>query len=187
MRIIILLFVFLVLYSNLAAQPSDTLGVVGLPPVLVTATQIPTVTTAVNRSFDIIKPSDAAAVPPLSLEEILRTSSINGIQSRGPFGVQTDVGIRGSSFSQNLILLNGMRLNDPQTAHHSFDLPVSVGDIDRVEIIKGSASTQYGADAFAGVINIITKPPLRPDALLRIEGGQYRAKLRLPAARRNAQ
>ncbi len=172
----LIVFLFSLNVSSLYSQTSDSLSqkaVVTFPVTIITATRIPTIATAVNRSYEILHPSEMSAAPPLSLEEILRQSSINGIQSRGVFGVQTDVSIRGSTFSQNLILLNGQRLNDPQTGHHTFDLPVAIDDIERVEIVKGHASTQYGADAYAGVINIITKRPTDESVTLRFGGGEY--------------
>ncbi|MGD0338140.1 MAG: TonB-dependent receptor [Bacteroidota bacterium] len=176
--VLFLLVVFFFNFHNtlIYSQTSDSLSqqaVVTLPTTVITATRIPTITTAVNRAYEIIHPSEMSAVPPISLEEILRYSSVSGIQSRGVFGVQTDVSIRGSTFSQNLILIDGQRLNDPQTGHHTFDVPVGIDEIERVEIVKGHASAQYGADAYAGVINIITKRPTDESLTLRLGGGEY--------------
>lgn len=172
----VIVFILFLHASSLYSQPYDSLSqhaVVTLPAMVVTATRIPTISAAVNRTYEILHPSEMNASPPLSLEEVLRNSSLSGIQSRGVFGVQTDVSIRGSTFSQNLVLLNGQRLNDPQTGHHTFDLPVAVDDIERIEIVKGNASTQYGADACAGVLNIITRRPLVENLTLRMGGGEH--------------
>ena len=174
-------FIFIVLclvhpVSSVYSDTPDTLSqraAVAFPATVITATRIPTIITAVNRTYEIVQPSTMSAVPPLSLEEVVRHSLVGGIQSRGVFGVQTDMNIRGSTFSQSLVLLNGQRLNDPQTGHHTFDLPVTVDDIDRIEIVKGHASTQYGADAFAGVVNIITKRPAGERLTLRVGGGEH--------------
>jgi vitamin B12 transporter len=172
--LVILIFFFFV--TPVDSQTSDTLSrnaVVTIPPTIITATRIPTIPTAVNRAYEILHPSDVSAGPLLSMDEVLLYSSLGGGQSRGIFGIQTDMSIRGSTFSQNLVLLNGQRLNDPQTGHHTLDLPVTVDDIDRIEIVKGHASTQYGADAYAGVLNIITKHPTGEKFTLRIGGGEY--------------
>ena len=80
------------------------------------------------------------------------------VQSRAPGGVQGDISIRGGSFEQTLILLNGIRLSDAQSAHHTFDIPAPLDAIDQVEILRGSGSTLYGSDAVGGVINILTRP-----------------------------
>ena len=73
--------------------------------------------------------------------------------------MQADLSIRGASFGKTLVLLNGMRLNDPQSGHHNMDIPVPLESVERVEVMRGSGSTLYGADAVGGVINIITEPP----------------------------
>ena len=84
------------------------------------------------------------------------------VQSRAPGGVQGDISIRGGSFEQTLVLLNGIRLTDAQSAHHTFDIPVPLDAIDQVEILRGSGSTLYGSDAVGGVINILTRPATNP-------------------------
>ena len=81
------------------------------------------------------------------------------IRQRGPEGVQSDIGIRGGSFDQTLILLNGMKLSDPQTGHHTLNLPITISAIERIEVIKSSASRIYGINALSGSVNFITKVP----------------------------
>jgi len=68
-------------------------------------------------------------------------------------GIQTDFSLRGSTYSQVLILLNGQRINDPQTAHHNSDIPFTKFDIKRIEVIPGAGSSLFGTDAIAGAIN----------------------------------
>jgi iron complex outermembrane receptor protein len=79
------------------------------------------------------------------------------IRRRGANGVQSDVSFRGSSFEQVLLLINGIRMNDSQTGHNSLNLPVDLGDVERIEVIKGPAARRFGQNAYAGAINIITK------------------------------
>jgi iron complex outermembrane receptor protein len=127
----------------------------------------------VNRSIDITGESALNNFALSAVEDVLqRTANIN-VQSRGPFGVQTDLSIRGTLFSQNALLLNGARIDDPQTAHHNFNIPVSLDMIERIEILRGPGSAQYGANAFGGVINVITKVPDHASAFLQTTGGQY--------------
>ncbi|HID99484.1 MAG TPA: TonB-dependent receptor, partial [Thiotrichaceae bacterium] len=78
------------------------------------------------------------------------------LRERGTFGVQGDLSIRGANFSQVLILINGIKVYDPQTAHHNLDIPVSLSDVERIEILNGHGSSIYGENAFGGVINIVT-------------------------------
>ena len=65
--------------------------------------------------------------------------------------------MRGGTFDQVLILLNGVNVTDAQTGHYSLNLPVSVDLIERIEILQGTSALQFGPNAFAGAINIITK------------------------------
>ena len=65
--------------------------------------------------------------------------------------------LRGSTFNQTLVLLDGMRVNDPLTGHFSMYIPITISDIHQIEIIRGGASSIYGPDAVGGVINIVTK------------------------------
>ena len=79
------------------------------------------------------------------------------MNSRGAFGVQADIGMRGSTFSQVAVLLDGIRINDPLTAHFNSNIPIPLSEIDHIEIIRGSGSMAYGADAVGGVIHIHSK------------------------------
>jgi iron complex outermembrane receptor protein len=104
-----------------------------------------------------------------SLTDLLQLVPAVDLQQRAPDGVQSDLSIRGSSFGQTLILIDGIRVNDVQTGHHNMDLPVPLDAVDRIEVLRGSGSTLYGSDAVGGVVNIVTR---RPEASeLRIGGG----------------
>lgn len=92
-----------------------------------------------------------------SFDELLRLVAGVNLNARGAFGAQTDIGIRGSTFSQVLVLVDGLRLNDPLTGHFSSYLPVPISEIDRIEIIRGGAVSSFGADAVGGVVHIHTK------------------------------
>jgi vitamin B12 transporter len=99
------------------------------------------------------------------------------VRKRGISGVQADVGIRGSTYEQTLVLLDGMRMNDPQTGHHNFDLPIAFEDIERIEIVKGPGAAQYGPSSNGGVINIVSRKEITTDsgrrAKVNIQRGSY--------------
>jgi iron complex outermembrane recepter protein len=80
------------------------------------------------------------------------------LQQRAPGGFLADLSIRGATFEQTLVLLNGMRLDDVQTGHFNLDLPIPLEMISGMEILKGSGSTLYGSDAIGGVVNVIAQP-----------------------------
>jgi len=73
--------------------------------------------------------------------------------------IQTDFSLRGSTFQQVLMLLNGSRINDPQTAHHNSDIPFTKEDIKKIEVIPGASSSLFGPDAIGGAINFSLAAP----------------------------
>ena len=81
------------------------------------------------------------------------------LRQRSPGGAQADLSIRGSSNGQTLILVNGMRVNDAQTAHHNLNLTTPLDEVQSVEVLRGAGSSLYGSDAVGGVVNIVTAPP----------------------------
>ena len=92
-----------------------------------------------------------------SLSQALELDPSIALGQRAPNGVQGDISIRGGSFGQTLVLVNGIRVNDAQSAHHNFDIPVPIDAVQQIEILRGSGSTLYGSDAVGGVVNVITR------------------------------
>jgi iron complex outermembrane receptor protein len=95
------------------------------------------------------------------------------IRQRGPEGVQADIGIRGGSFDQTLMLLNGMKLSDPQTGHHMFNMPLTNEAIEQIEVIKTGASRIYGINALSGAVNMVTKVPEKNMLYVGAFGGDF--------------
>lgn len=108
-----------------------------------------------------------------SLTDFLNRDSSIDLRQRGGHNIQTDVSLRGATFGQTLVLLNGLRLNDVQSGHHSMDVPVPVESLERVEVLKGSGSTLYGSDAIGGVINFITSTPEASELRIRGAAGSF--------------
>jgi iron complex outermembrane receptor protein len=125
--------------------------------VIVTATVAPAPIGNVGRAVDIVTREDIDNTPAGSVADLLRTLSSVDVRARGPFGVQTDFSLRGAGFGQTLVLVDGVRLNDAQSGHHNGDIPVTLADIERIEVLRGGGSSLHGADAFGGTINIITR------------------------------
>lgn len=128
-----------------------------LPTVIVEASRINQNTKELGRNVTIIAGKDLSRFPVNSLDDLLKCMPSLEIQSRGSFGTQADITMRGSTFNQVLILLDGMRLNDPLTGHFNGYLPITSSEIAQIEIVRGAASALYGPDAVGGVINIVTK------------------------------
>lgn len=110
---------------------------------------------------------------PQSIQDLLSYAASVDIQTRGSHGVQADVSIRGGSFDQSAILLNGINISNPQTGHYSFDIPINISDIERIEILHSPSAIVYGASAFSGGINIITKKNIDNELSAKVEGGSY--------------
>jgi len=121
-----------------------------------------------SRNISVITKPQIETTPARSLQEVLAFVPGVDVRQRGVTGVQADIGIRGGSFNQTLMLLNGIKLTDPQTGHHMMNIPVPLINIDRVEVLKGPASRIFGQNAYAGAINIITE--LSDQRSLRVQG-----------------
>ncbi|MFN3550308.1 MAG: TonB-dependent receptor, partial [Endomicrobiia bacterium] len=102
----------------------------------------------------VITQKDIEKLSPKNFSELLKMYNVD-IYSRSD--MQQDVSLNGGNFEQVKILLNGIPLNDPQTGHHSFNIPISLKSIEYIQIIKSDNFSKYGNNAFSGVINIVTK------------------------------
>lgn len=110
-----------------------------------------------NRNIWIIDREKIKTLPARSVSELLSYVSGVDVRQRGPGGLQADISIDGGTFDQSLVLINGIRVSDPQTGHNMMNLPVSIDDIDHIEVLRGSASRVYGINALTGAINIVTR------------------------------
>ena len=137
-------------------------------PVVVTGTPEPRQLAEVNRTLNVLPAADPD-VPAFSFADVLKQDASIHVRERGPDGTQADLSIRGSSFDQTLVLINGMRVSDAQTGHHSLDLPLPFESVQQVEVLRGGGATLYGSDAVGGTLNFVTKKPERHE--LRLMGG----------------
>lgn len=128
-----------------------------LNPVTTTATRTTQKANETGRNITVLNGKLFEQLPVKSLDELLKYVSGIEIQQRGPAGSQSDIVIRGGTFQQVLVLLDGIKINDPVTGHFSSYMPVAPYEIERIEILRGPAAAVYGAEAVGGVINIITK------------------------------
>src|SRR3982751_3807621 len=128
-----------------------------LDPVTITASINPEKASQTGRNLLVIKGERFANLPVHSIDELLRYLPGVEVQSRGPMGSQSDIVIRGGTFQQVLVILDGVRLNDPNTGHFTSYIPIAPSEIDRIEVLKGASSAIYGSEAVGGVVHIITK------------------------------
>jgi vitamin B12 transporter len=124
-----------------------------------------------RSTYEVDVPLERFAVP--GWFSLLREDSSVDLQERGGGAVQSDVSIRGSTFEQTLVLLNGLRMDDPETSHFNLDLPIPLGAIAGIDVLHGAGSTLYGADALGGVINMRTSTPTVTGLRLSSGAGSY--------------
>ena len=125
------------------------------------------------RMITVIDEKELKAMPASSIANILSSALNVDVRERGTGGIQADFNMRGGSFEEALILINGMRVNDPQTGHFSLNLPIDPEDIKRIEILNGPSAKIYGNNAFSGAINIITGKNNGQNIKFYGSGGSY--------------
>lgn len=128
-----------------------------MDPISITSSRAAQKVSETGRSITIIDGKTLARLPVSSLDDVLKYAASVEVQQRGPAGAQADIIIRGGTFQQVLVLLDGIKINDPITGHFSAYIPIIPAQIERIEILKGPAAAIYGAEAVGGVINIISK------------------------------
>ena len=142
-----------------------------LDEVSVTGSRAPLTKSQAARMVTVLDRQQIAQAPVQSVNDLLKYAVGVDVRQRGPIGAQTDIGIRGGTQDQIILLLNGINICDPQTGHNAMDLPVDLSEIVRIEVIEGPAGRIYGSSSLVGAINIMTKPTL--PSVVHAEGGSY--------------
>lgn len=153
----------------LAQQPA-TPNITDTQSISVTTTLEPLPLAESYRSVNVLSPRDHP-LQTNSVVDLLRLDPSLNLQARAGNGVQADLSIRGTTFEQSLILLNGLRINDPETAHLNLDIPVPLDAVTRIDILHGSGSTFYGSDAIGGAVNLLTQAPAPGLTVVASAGG----------------
>lgn len=175
-RIGVLLYSFSILREPCRAQQSDTLLIQKTLPddeVVITAQRVPVLASQASRPLGIMAPELIRQLALATPAEALDLMPGVDVRQRGAPGTQADISLRGGSFDQTLVLLNGINLTNPQTGHHSFDLPLAPRWISRLEVLRGPAARIWGSNAFAGAVNLVTPTPTSNSAEIQIQGGQH--------------
>lgn len=129
-----------------------------------------------SRSGRVVEQIDEALIKKMPVETtdaLLRQLPGVDIRQRGTGSTQADISIRGGSFDQVLVLVNGINVTDPQTGHHNLNLPVDLNDLQKVELLQGAASRRYGSQAFSGAVNFVTGPSDKNNLKIALTTGAY--------------
>lgn len=160
-------------FLGYAQQATSTLSTNSLDEVVLSSSRIALPLKQHSRSIQVIGRALIEKTGATNVAELLQQVSGLDIRRRGIAGMQADVYIRGGSFDQTLLLIDGVKLDDAQTGHHTLNFALPLEVIDRIEIIKGPAARIFGQNAFTGAINIVTKSNLEQTAVLGLQAGSY--------------
>lgn len=163
--------------AAVAASTGDTLS---LAAAVVEAS--PSVTRVADASallVQVLTREDVAAAAVTSVNDVLKLATGTDVRQRGGFGMQTDISINGGTFDQVAFFVNGFPINNPQTGHNAADFPLTLADIERIEVLEGAAASIFGSQAFSGVVNVITRTAAREEGRgavaldASLSGGSY--------------
>ncbi len=155
-RLYLLLFIVSIfLHKNILAQ--NIMEGQALDSITITSARIELPFKENSRTITVVSSKDIRESPATNLAELLQQEAGIDVRRQGVNGMQSDLYIRGGSFDQTLLLIDGVKVEDPQTGHHTLNMALPLEVIERVEIIKGPAARIFGQNAFTGAINIVTK------------------------------
>ncbi|MCF8302856.1 MAG: TonB-dependent receptor [Bacteroidales bacterium] len=141
--------------------------------VVISGERSPVLFSRLARIVTVLEKEEIEQAPVQDVNGLLEYVLNLDIRQRGNHGVQADISMRGGTFDQTLVLLNGINISDPQTGHHNLNLPVVLQYVHRIEVLKGPASRIFGVNAFNGAINIITNVDKQQSAGVALSGGEY--------------
>ena len=150
--------------TNAIPSPIETMVVLG--------SAVPVPMAESPRSVEVL-PLEGKKLAAESPQDFLRQDSSIFLEERGAGGGQADIVLRGGSFEQTLVLLNGFRINDAQTSHHNLDLPVPLEAMNSIQVLEGAGSTLHGVDALSGAVDFLTAAPDHASALVRAAYGSF--------------
>ena len=178
MKKTLLLFTLITIGCIRAQAPTDKTAIDSLKTinnreVTVYGKGLPMKLTNRSSTIQIIDKNQSNSMPIRSVNEVLSYVPGLDLRQRGVQGIQGDLSIRGGSFDQNLILVNGFKLVDPQTGHHALNLPVLLTNIESIEVYKGSGTRIFGQNAMTGAVNFVTKARNKHGVDMQVSTGDF--------------
>ena len=169
-RIFLLFFYF---YFIINSYTQDSIKIEKIEEIIVESQRIDLPFSENAHSIVLINSKDIENSNATNVADVLQQVAGVDIRRKGIEGMQSDINIRGGSFDQVLILIDGIKTDDAQTGHHSMNIMIPIENIERIEIIKGPSARIYGQNAFTGVINIVTKQKLKSNLILKAGLGSF--------------
>jgi len=168
-KIILLVFLFIASYTFSQNETKAE----QLDSVIITSSRIDLPFKENSRTISIITTEQIQKSTATNVADLLQNIAGIDVRRRGIDGMQSDIYIRGGHFNQTLILVDGIKTEDPQTGHHTMNITIPLENIERIEIIKGPAARVFGQNAFLGAINIVTKKHVKNNVTIDLKGGSY--------------
>ena len=167
-------FLSALLLSALLGNAQETeLKTDSLKEVVVTSSRIDLPFKENSRTIQIVTAEDIKKLGITNVADALQQLAGIDVRRQGVNGMQADLYIRGGGFDQTLLLIDGIKVDDPQTGHHTMNLALPIEVIKRIEVIKGPAARIFGQNAFTGAVNIVTKDVEQNSLIAKVQGGSF--------------
>ena len=144
-----------------------------LKEVVITSSRIDLPFKENSRTIQIVTAEDIKKLGVTNVADALQQVAGIDVRRQGVNGMQADLYIRGGGFDQTLLLIDGIKVDDPQTGHHTLNLALPIEVIKRIEVIKGPAARIFGQNAFTGAVNIVTKDVEQNSLIAKVQGGSF--------------
>ncbi len=161
--------IFFCIISHAVSQEKK----VELDSIIINSSRIDLLFKENSRTITVITSKEIKQSATTNIADLLQQVAGVDIRRRGLNGMQSDLYIRGGSFDQTLLLIDGIKVEDSQTGHHTMNMTLPLQVIERIEIIKGPAARVFGQNAFSGAINIVTKKEVSNLNSVGIQGGSF--------------
>lgn len=167
-------FLYVLLFGSIVGNAQETeLKTDSLKEVVVTSSRIDLPFKENSRTIQIVTAEDIKKLGITNVADALQQLAGIDVRRQGVNGMQADLYIRGGGFDQTLLLIDGIKVDDPQTGHHTMNLALPIEVIKRIEVIKGPAARVFGQNAFTGAVNIVTKDVEENSLIAKVQGGSF--------------
>ena len=170
-KVSIIIFAFFYVIQTNAQEESKKRDT--LKEITITSNRITMPFSKTSRTITLLTSDEIIKSAATNVADLLQNIAGIDIRKRGTDGMQSDLYIRGGNFDQTLVLIDGVKMDDVQTGHHSMNAIISLDNIERIEVIKGPAARIYGQNAFTGAINIVTKNVIENGLNINAHYGSY--------------
>ncbi len=167
-------FLSVLLFGSIVGNAQETeLKTDSLKEVVFTSSRIDLPFKENSRTIQIVTAEDIKKLGITNVADALQQLAGIDVRRQGVNGMQADLYIRGGGFDQTLLLIDGIKVDDPQTGHHTMNLALPIEVIKRIEVIKGPAARVFGQNAFTGAVNIVTKDVEQNSLIAKVQGGSF--------------